>query len=104
MAMETTEHRCYTMPADGVYVALAADILPDSEWRWCLYIERTATEQDLEESAYLEAEGDTLWCAAVGISHCPYCGGALPGASLPTQREAAITKTDYCFNWYGRES
>ncbi|WP_280547745.1 hypothetical protein [Halomonas sp. 11-S5] len=101
--MAGRQHLCEYMPAEGVFVYLAANFLEeDRHWRWCLYFERTATEEDLNTYHRLEQEGDTLWCAAIGISHCPFCGEALPGDTLEEGRAAEMVMTDYRFDWLGR--
>jgi hypothetical protein len=101
--MLSRQHFCERMPAEGVYVYLAANCFEeDGHWRWRLYFERTATEKDLETYQLLEQEGDTLWCAAIGISHCPFCGEALPGDMLKEDRDAEMVMTDYRFDWLGR--
>ncbi|MBB3192263.1 hypothetical protein [Halomonas cerina] len=97
------QHLCGHMPAEGVYVYLAANFLEeDRHWRWCLYFERTATEKDLNTYHMLEQEGDTLWSAAIGISHCPFCGEGLPDDTLKEDRVAEMVMTDYRFDWLGR--
>ncbi|MDZ7852768.1 MAG: hypothetical protein U5L98_09035 [Halomonas sp.] len=86
-----------------MYIHLAENFLEeDKYWRWCLYFERNAREEDLELYHMLEQEGDALWCAAIGISHCPFCGEALPGDPLKEGRTAEMVMTDYRFDWLGR--
>ena len=72
-------HHCPAMPISGIRISREPDLLPNEDWRWALCVERTASEEDLEQNAYLEEVGGRLWSLAVGIRHCPYCGTLLPG-------------------------
>ena len=54
-------HECEHLPKDGVQVICAWDFALREYSTWTLVIQRDATAADLEENAYLENEGDTLW-------------------------------------------
>ncbi len=71
------------MPAEGVHVYWAENLLgEDCEWRWCLYIERTATEADLEQYHYLDQEGARCgarrWGSATAPSTASGCRAMMP--------------------------
>jgi len=68
------EHICEHLPDSGVYIEFSGD-----EPAWKLYIQREATESDLEENHYLETEGEAIWVTMLEITHCPFCGIQLPG-------------------------
>lgn len=67
-------HHCDQMPRTGVSIYWGADRFEVEELGWCLFVERLATETDLQENQYLEEVGETLWTTAVEIKCCPYCG------------------------------
>ncbi len=75
MSKNSNVHECVQLPDKGVYIAFS----DDGEAAWKLYIQREATESDLEENHYLETEGDVIWTTMLEITHCPYCGIQLPG-------------------------
>ena len=68
------EHICEHLPDNGVYIEFS-----DDEIAWKLYIQREATESDLEENHYLETEGEVMWTTMLENTHCPFCGIQLPG-------------------------
>jgi hypothetical protein len=70
-------HQCEPM-------ALAEVWIEKGEQGWLLNINKTATEQDLEENHYLEEVGQTIYQVAVNISFCPYCGSKLGGSDDST--------------------
>ncbi len=73
------------------------------EDNWVLVIVRSATEDDLVENHYLEEVGEDIWCTAVEISHCPYCGiylGEIRGDAANTVK---IAHFDYR-SWNSRRS
>ena len=80
MTMEM-QHKCPLLPAEGVDIVRAEQVLESDRWAWCLMISQTATEDDLEENHHLEEVGELLWQTNVGINHCPFCGEHLPNAS-----------------------
>lgn len=75
--LQSLIHDCDDMPKDGVSVRVGGAYLGSEESRWCLFLERLATEEDLEENHYLEEVGETIWTTAVEIKFCPYCGREL---------------------------
>ena len=85
------EHKCKELPGSGVGVYRAEHFLTGKNWKWCLVVQRLATESDLGENHYLENVGDAIWATAVGISYCPFCGGVLPG----TKRSMSSPEAEY---------
>ncbi|MBE8168075.1 MAG: hypothetical protein HAW66_06890 [Shewanella sp.] len=69
-------HQCEFMPSESCQIE-GFQPQTDSEIDWKLVIYREATEEDLEESNYLEEEGDLLWQATLKLTFCPYCGKQL---------------------------
>tara|TARA_R110002111_G_scaffold256058_2_gene322777 strand:+ start:248 stop:568 length:321 start_codon:yes stop_codon:yes gene_type:complete len=70
-------HECVQMPKAGVSVRSGAAYFEADNLGWCLFIERVATEDDLQKNQYLEEVGDSIWTTAVEIRCCPYCGEEL---------------------------
>jgi len=70
-----TRHECEHLPDKGVYIEFS----DDGETTWKLYIQREATESDLEENHYLDMVGESIWTTMLEITHCPYCGIQLSG-------------------------
>lgn len=96
MHLASIEHHCQAMPKAGIHINCEPDQLPGDSWCWALCVERTATEQDLEESNILEQVGESVWSLTVGISHCPYCGVLLPNEpSDAINRNAAFRLVDF---------
>ena len=60
-------HHCVQMPRAGVSICWAAARFDSEDPGWCLFVERVATANDLQENHYLEEVGDTLWTTAVEI-------------------------------------
>lgn len=73
-SVESLIHDCDQMPKSGVSIRSGAAYFEVEDLGWCLFVERLATEDDLQENHYLEEVGDTMWTTAVEIRHCPYCG------------------------------
>ncbi len=97
------EHRCESMPSDGVFVHRSKYWDEDSSWEWNLIIQRCADESDLDENHYLEEVGDIIWYTVVGISHCPFCGKNLESSGLQSgDREAEFKHVDSS-GWSSRE-
>ncbi|MBF0266089.1 MAG: hypothetical protein HQL46_12525 [Gammaproteobacteria bacterium] len=71
-------HECENLPPQGIYIE-CSDCKAEKKIIWNLYIQREATESDLEENHYLETEGEAIWTTILEITHCPYCGIHLPG-------------------------
>jgi len=63
-------HQCESM-------ALAEVWIDKGEQGWLLNINKTATEQDLEENHYLKEVGQTIYQVVLNVSFCPYCGSKL---------------------------
>lgn len=84
MAIE--EHRCKQMPSSGVYISNEVEGFDNHE-AWGLHLIREATEEDLEDSHYLENVGDHIWSVVAEISYCPYCGQQLHQRSPEGLRE-----------------
>lgn len=74
--MNNNAHECKQLP-EGVYLESSDD--DDQEFSWLLYIEREASETNLEENHYLEKIGDSIWTTMLEVIYCPYCGAKLPG-------------------------
>lgn len=68
------EHRCQFIPNNDIYVYCSDEFLDSEVWEWCLVIQRSASESDLEENHHLDEVGDSIWQTIIGISYCPYCG------------------------------
>jgi hypothetical protein len=66
-------HQCESL-------ALAEVWIEKGEQGWQLNINKTATEQDLEENHYLETVGQTIYQVSVNVSFCPYCGSKFGGS------------------------
>ncbi len=73
-------HHCHQMPNPGVSICWGAARFDVEDLGWCLFVERLATETDLQDNQYLEEVGETLWTTAVEIKCCPYCGVELDNA------------------------
>lgn len=96
------EHRCKFIPSNDIYVYCSDEFLDSEVWEWCLVIQRSACESDLEESHYLDEVGDSIWQTIVGISHCPYCGENLESVKCNDDtREAEFFHVDSS-GWKGR--
>jgi len=67
-------HHCVQMPKAGVSIRSGAAYFEADDLGWCLFVERLATEDDLQKNQYLEEVGETIWTTAVEIRCCPYCG------------------------------
>ena len=68
-------HKCESM--------LLAEAWIKNSVRGCiLNINRTATEQDLEDNHHLEEVGQTIYQVAVNIKFCPYCGCKLDTSEM----------------------
>jgi NADH pyrophosphatase NudC (nudix superfamily) len=66
-------HQCSSM-------TLAEAWIEKNDQAWLLNINKTATEQDLEENHYLEEVGQVIYQVAVNVNFCPYCGSKLDGS------------------------
>lgn len=66
------EHKCDHLPA-GAYL-YKDELSSCGKKLWYLSLIREATEEDLEESHYLEAVGEVIWTVSVEVLFCPYCG------------------------------
>jgi hypothetical protein len=95
MRSSIVSHLCEALPNTGIRISCEPGLLPNEIWRWALCVEKTATEQDLEQHSELEQAGDTLWGLAVGISHCPYCGVLLEGEGRALSKSAAFQLVNY---------
>ena len=73
---EIDTHICRGMPPSGIAIQLHNEYLRSNP-TWYLFVERQATEDDLQENQHLEDIGETIWTTAVEISFCPYCGHEL---------------------------
>jgi hypothetical protein len=66
------EHKCDHLPS-GAY--LYKDQLSSCGKNvWYFSLIREATEEDLEESHYLEEVGEAIWTVSAEVLFCPYCG------------------------------
>ncbi|EAZ97153.1 hypothetical protein [Marinobacter sp. ELB17] len=79
-SLENLIHDCDQMPKNGVAVRSGSGFFEDDDLGWCLFVERLATEDDLQENHYLEEVGEMIWMTAVEIKFCPYCGEKLVAA------------------------
>jgi len=70
-------HKCNKIPQDDIRIVYSNHYGQRNEHVWCLVVERTATEEDLDENHYLEEIGQILWSTQIEIRHCPYCGKEL---------------------------
>lgn len=96
------EHRCQFIPSNDIYVYCSDEFLDSEVWEWCLVIQRSASESDLEENHYLDEVGDSIWQTIVGISHCPYCGENLESVKCnKAAREAEFFHIDSS-GWAGK--
>ena len=59
---------------------------------WCMQIQKSVTQFDLEQNSSLVNVGDSLWETVIEINHCPYCGEALTGNK---QRSQQFRHIDY---------
>ncbi|MGE6529925.1 hypothetical protein ACQKEM_13050 [Pseudomonas sp. NPDC077382] len=80
-ALNNLVHHCEEQPS-GITVRLNNDYFDRRDSTWCLFIERQATEDDLEENHYLNEAGEIIWTTIVEISHCPYCGSKLASDTI----------------------
>ena len=80
MENKLNTHECEYLPQQGIYIEYSEHENEEGHV-WNLYIQREASESDLEENHYLETVGDTIWSTSLEITHCPYCGIHLPGLS-----------------------
>lgn len=62
------EHRCQFIPSNDIYVYCSDEFLDSEVWEWCLVIQRSASESDLEENHHLDEVGDSIWQTIIGIS------------------------------------
>ena len=62
---------------------------------WQLVLEREATEEDLEETGYLENVGDSIWSVVAEINHCPYCGVQLNTTKDENKEFCLFDSTDW---------
>ncbi len=69
-------HKCESMASADAWVEL-------QDGEWLLNINRTATEEDLKKSQYLEMPGETVETVALNVLYCPYCGEKLNGSQMP---------------------
>jgi len=68
------------MPRTGVSILCGAAYFEIENLGWCLFVEKLASEGDLEENHHLEEIGKTIWTTAIEIKYCPYCGVELHDA------------------------
>ena len=88
---ENIIHECEAMPKTGC--AIEGHQTPsDAKRIWQLFVYHEATEEDLEESHYLEQVGEFVWQAILEINHCPYCGCEL------TQTKSASEKPEFNYH------
>lgn len=80
-SLDSVTHDCVGMPAKGVSIR-RDDYMGRESPLWCLFIERQATEEDLENNQHLEDVGQAIWMTAVEIKFCPYCGKELTVAKF----------------------
>ena len=73
-------HKCESM-------FLAQAWFENNERGWILNINRTATEEDLEDNHHLEEVGQAICQIAVNIKFCPYCG-----CQLNTSKDDVVPK------------
>ena len=96
-------HDCDGMPEHGMSIRLDKNHVRRESFVWCLFVERQATEDDLEENHHLEEVGETIWTTVVEVGFCPYCGQELVAA--PDNNEPAdfgrFTHID-CSSWTSR--
>jgi hypothetical protein len=64
------KHQCGSM-------ALAEAWIEKEDLGWVLRINKTATEQDLEDNHHLEEVGQTIVQITVNVDFCHYCGSKL---------------------------
>ena len=50
------EHKCKELPGSGVGVYRAEHFLTGKNWKWCLVVQRLATESDLGENSSCRIE------------------------------------------------
>ncbi|MCL1079689.1 hypothetical protein D5R81_16780 [Parashewanella spongiae] len=82
---ESILHECEPMPKNGCYIE-GYQSASDTKRTWQLCVYHEATEEDLEESHYLENVGDQVWQATLEINHCPYCGHELTEMKISTEQ------------------
>ncbi len=71
-------HECDQMPKLGISIHTGDASFGDGDPSWYLTVQKTATEEDLEENHYLEEVDDIIWMTTIEIKCCPYCGEKLP--------------------------
>ena len=71
-------HECDQMPKLGISVHTGDASFGNDDPSWYLTVQKTATEEDLEENHHLEEVGDIIWMTMIEIKYCPYCGEKLP--------------------------
>ena len=60
-------HKCKSMHLAEAWI--------EQDDKSCIFnINRTATEQDLQNNHYFEEVGQTIYQVALNIKFCPYCG------------------------------
>jgi len=96
-------HDCHGMPDNGVSIRLEKNYVRRENFVWCLFIERQATEGDLEENHHLEEVSEMIWTTVVEIGFCPYCGQelAVPSRNKPGDfgRSAHIDCSAWASRW-----
>ncbi len=83
------------MPKHGI----SLEFVEADDPAWHLRVQAEATGEDLEQNAYLEYEGQTIWVTEVEVRCCPYCGERLRGIIEVNSREyGSFWHTDLA-NW-----
>ena len=97
------EHKCETLPKQGVQLLLYRGYRLRDPLTWVLVIRREASEEDLWKNTILEEVGQTLFEAVIEISHCPYCGEELAtGEQCGFDDFGRFTLTDRT-GWHSRK-
>lgn len=86
-SMQHLIHDCGQIPNSGIAIRCGSAFFENEDLSWCLFIERLATEEDLQENHYLEEIGEQIWTTAVEIKFCPYCG-----VELLTNKPGGLTE------------
>ena len=73
-SLQNLVHDCDQIPRAGVSILSGAAYFEIENLGWCLFVERLATEDDLEKNHHLEEIGGTIRTTAIEIRYCPYCG------------------------------
>ncbi len=88
-------HECQYIPENGVYIEYIEGELPSCT----LFIQREATEADIEKNSYLEILGETIWTTEIEIVFCPYCGKRLVKTENTCQENYGNFRHIDCSGW-----